>query len=163
MIRGAPARQRATSGIEATRTQPVTLSSTSRDHIQNVQTAPTTSDIRMKSKGMYRIQGSPSHAWKDPSPKMCTPEYTSSEASSFQPENRKQYRMEYAIWKWLLIVTIAMQDQQQQKSKSNSQDYTWTCERQQEEMFPSFVNIPENCWINCMQQGKLPQSYCQIY
>jgi hypothetical protein len=34
MIRGTPARQRATSGIEATRTQPVTLSSTSRDHIQ---------------------------------------------------------------------------------------------------------------------------------
>jgi hypothetical protein len=55
-----------------------------------------------------------------------------------------------------------MQDQQQQKSKSNSQDYTCTCERQQEEMFPSFVNIPENCRINCMQQGKLPQSYCQI-
>jgi hypothetical protein len=45
MVRGAPARQRATSGIEATRTQPVTLSSTSRDHIQNVQTAPTTSDL----------------------------------------------------------------------------------------------------------------------
>jgi hypothetical protein len=44
MIRGAPARQRATSGIEAARTQPVTLSSTSRDYIQNVQTAPTTSD-----------------------------------------------------------------------------------------------------------------------
>jgi hypothetical protein len=44
MVRGAPARQRATSGIEATRTQPVTLSSTSRDYIQNVQTAPTTSD-----------------------------------------------------------------------------------------------------------------------
>jgi hypothetical protein len=37
--------KRATSGIEATRTQPVTLSSTSRDHIQNVQTAPTTSDF----------------------------------------------------------------------------------------------------------------------
>ena len=45
MIRGAPARQRATSGIEATRTQPVTLSSTLRDHIQNVQTAPTTFDF----------------------------------------------------------------------------------------------------------------------
>jgi hypothetical protein len=27
--------------------------------------------------------------------------------------------------------------------KSNSQDYTCTCERQQEEMFPSFVNKPE--------------------
>jgi hypothetical protein len=45
MIRRAPARQRATSGIEATRTQPVTLSSTLRDHIQNVQTAPTTFDF----------------------------------------------------------------------------------------------------------------------
>jgi len=29
------------------------------------------------------------------------------------------------------------------KVKSNSQDYTCTCERQQEEMFPSFVNKPE--------------------
>jgi hypothetical protein len=45
MIRGAPARQRATSGIEATRTQPITLSSTSRDYIQNVQTAPITFDF----------------------------------------------------------------------------------------------------------------------
>ncbi len=44
MVRGVPARQRATSGIEATRTQPVTLSSASTDYIQNVQTASTTSD-----------------------------------------------------------------------------------------------------------------------
>jgi hypothetical protein len=34
------------------------------------------------------------------------------------------------------------------KVKSNSQDYTCTCERQQEEMFPSFVNIPEKTVCN---------------
>jgi hypothetical protein len=54
MERGAPARQRATSGpptfdVEPTRTQPVTLSSTSRDNIQNVQTAPTTSDVPLST------------------------------------------------------------------------------------------------------------------